>query len=86
MTSSFGAEDHLRLDAHELSGMSGSDAKVALDEAITGAFGHGSRAAVLLGLQQIDPKAAMMFHSFCDNTNAPHTRVAYIFTVQVRNI
>lgn len=55
--------------------------KHVIDDTLNQGFSEGSRVAIIHELNKLHGKAAMMFHGYCDNENAPFTRVVVLFTL-----
>lgn len=55
--------------------------KKHLEMQLSTAFQKGSRAIIINEVDAMSGKAAMIFHAYCDNENAPHRDVALVFTL-----
>ena len=62
----------------------GDKAKEDLDNKLKETLQSGHRAAVVCDLQLLPPPSPVLFHSYCDNDNAPYKHVAILFTVCVK--
>ena len=83
VTSVFNANEPLSFHTSDLSHLSSDQAKLTIDEDITAAIQSGTISIVVQSLEALQPEAAMMFHAFCDNIEAPYKTAVFIFTVQV---
>ena len=61
----------------------GDKAKEELDNTLKETLQSGHRAAVVCDLQLLPPPSPVLFHSYCDNDNAPYKHVAILFTVRL---
>ncbi|XP_019643570.1 PREDICTED: torsin-1A-interacting protein 1-like [Branchiostoma belcheri] len=67
----------------KLRGLDADEAKKHLDEVLHAGFSQGGKAAVVYSLQDIPLQANLIFHSYCDNTNAPYKETAIILVLQL---
>ncbi|XP_066295169.1 torsin-1A-interacting protein 2-like [Branchiostoma lanceolatum] len=67
----------------QLKGLDADEAKKRLDEVLHAGFSQGGKAAVVYSLQDIPLQANLIFHSYCDNTNAPYKETAIILVLQL---
>lgn len=61
----------------------GTEVKKKMDDLLIEKFKKGHRAAVIHHLELLPPPSPLLFYSYCDDQNAPHKRVAVIFTVHL---
>ena len=54
-----------------------------MDEFLRKMFKEGHRAALGHQLELLPPPSPLLFHSYCDDQNAPYKHVAIIFTVHL---
>eukprot|EP00058_Branchiostoma_floridae_P014714 XP_002600202.1 hypothetical protein BRAFLDRAFT_66707 [Branchiostoma floridae] len=67
----------------QLRGLDADEAKKHLDEVLHAGFSQGGKAALVYSLQDIPLQANLIFHSYCDNTNAPYKETAIILVLQL---
>ncbi|XP_078606399.1 torsin-1A-interacting protein 2-like [Branchiostoma floridae x Branchiostoma japonicum] len=67
----------------KLRSLDADEAKKHLDEVLHAGFSQGGKAAVVYSLQDIPLQANLIFHSYCDNTNAPYKETAIILVLQL---
>ena len=61
----------------------GERAKKRMDDLLIRSFKKGHRAELVHHLELLPLPAALLFHSYCDDHNAPYKHVAIIFTVHL---
>ena len=61
----------------------GDKAKEELDNTLKETLQSGHRAAVVCDLQLLPAPSPVLFHSYCDDGNAPYKHVAILFTVRL---
>ena len=71
------------IDGREERSLLGEKAKKEIDEFLIKRFKEGHRAALVHQLELLPLPAALLFHSYCDDHNAPYKHVAIIFTVHL---
>ena len=71
------------IDGTEEKHFAGEKAKKKMDELLINTFKAGHRAALIHHLELLPPPSPLLFYSYCDDQNAPHKRVAIIFTVHL---
>lgn len=71
------------LNSMTLSGKAPDALKLELDDLLSNTFGAGNKAALLYNIQDLPSRTAMLFHSYCDNTNAPFKDITLTFTFQL---
>ncbi len=57
--------------------------KLELDDRMSSSFGAGNKAGALYNIQALPARTAMLFHSYCDNENAPFRDIVLTFTLKV---
>ncbi|XP_022789134.1 torsin-1A-interacting protein 2-like [Stylophora pistillata] len=57
--------------------------KKTMDNFLKEKFAAGHRVALIHHLELLPPPSPLLFHSYCDDQNAPHKNVALIFTVHM---
>lgn len=57
--------------------------KEAIDDTLNSGFLRGSKVAIVHELNRLHGQSAMMFHGYCDNENAPFTRVAFVLMLHM---
>ncbi|XP_033127164.1 torsin-1A-interacting protein 2-like [Anneissia japonica] len=60
------------------------DTKRLIDEELENGFNTGKQVAIIHHFESIPAEASMIFHSYCENDNAPFKRVVIIFTVHMK--
>ena len=62
-----------KLNLHDfaLSGKRSDALKLELDDMLSDSFTSGDKVGVLYNIQDLPARTAMLFHSYCDNENAP---------------
>ncbi|ESO00360.1 hypothetical protein HELRODRAFT_175770 [Helobdella robusta] len=60
--------------------------KMDIDKKLKHSFSSGSHVAVFEHLEWLAGEAAMMFHGYCDNDNAPFKRVIMLMTIYLQDI
>ena len=71
------------IDGREERSLPGEKAKKEIDEFLIKRFKEGHRAALVHQLELLPLPAPLLFHSYCDDHNAPYKHVAIIFTVHL---
>ena len=71
------------IDGREERSYPGEDIKKKMDDLLIRSFKKGHRAALVHQLELLPPPSPLLFHSYCDDQNAPHKHVAIIFTVHL---
>ena len=71
------------IDGREERSYPGEDTKKKMDDLLKRKFMDGHRAALVHHLELLPLPAALLFHSYCDDHNAPYKHVAIIFTVHL---
>ena len=71
------------IDGREERSLPGEMAKKKMDEFLIKRFKEGHRAALVHQLELLPFPAPLLFHSYCDDHNAPYKHVAIIFTVHL---
>ena len=71
------------IDGREERNYPGEKAKKKMDEFLIKMFKEGHRAALVHQLELLPLPAPLLFHSYCDDQNAPYKHVAIIFTVHL---
>ena len=71
------------IDGREERSLPGEKAKKEIDEFLIKRFKEGHRAALVHQLELLPLSSALLFHSYCDDQNAPYKHVAVIFTVHL---
>ena len=71
------------IDGREQRNYPGEEAKKKMDEFLRKRFKEGHRAALVHQLELLPLPAPLLFHSYCDDHNAPYKHVAIIFTVHL---
>ena len=71
------------IDGREERSLPGEMAKKKMDEFLIKRFKEGYRAALVHQLELLPFPAPLLFHSYCDDHNAPYKHVAIIFTVHL---
>ena len=61
----------------------GEETKKKMDDLLIRSFEEGHRAALVHHLELLPLPSPLLFHSYCDDQNAPHKHVAIIFTVHL---
>ena len=74
-----------KLNLHDfaLSGKRSDALKLELDDMLSDSFTSGDKAGVLYNIQDLPARTAMLFHSYCDNENAPFKDITLTFTVKM---
>ena len=72
-----------RIDGESEKTNPGDQAKKTMDNLLITKFMNGHRVAVVHHLELLPAQSPLLFYSYCDNENAPHKNVAYIFTVHL---
>lgn len=57
--------------------------KEVIDDTLNSGFSRGSKVAIVHELNRLHGESAMMFHGYCDNENAPFTRVAFVLMLHM---
>ncbi|XP_072015050.1 torsin-1A-interacting protein 1-like [Amphiura filiformis] len=63
---------------------SGDEAKIKIDESLRSGLQTGSHCGIIHNLDDIPPCAILIFHSYCENDNAPFKDVAIVHTIQLK--
>ena len=71
------------IDGREERSYPGEKAKKRMDDLLIRSFKKGQRAALVHQLELLPLPAPLLFHSYCDDHNAPYKHVAIIFTVHL---
>ena len=71
------------IDGREETNYPGEDTKKKMDHLLKRKFMDGHRAALVHHLELLPLPAPLLFHSYCDDHNAPYKHVAIIFTVHL---
>ena len=71
------------IDGREERSYPGDKAKKRMDDLLIRRFKNGERAALVHHLELLPLPAPLLFHSYCDDHNAPYKHVAIIFTVHL---
>ena len=71
------------IDGREERSYAGEDTKKKMDDLLKRKFMDGHRVALVHHLEPLPLPAPLLFHSYCDNHNAPYKHVAIIFTVHL---
>ena len=71
------------IDGREERSLPGEMAKKKMDGFLIKRFKEGYRAALVHQLELLPFPAPLLFHSYCDDHNAPYKHVAIIFTVHL---
>ena len=71
------------IDGREERSYPGEDTKKKMDDLLKRKFMDGHRAALVHHLELLPLPAPLLFHSYCDDHNAPYKHVAIIFTVHL---
>ncbi|XP_078686075.1 torsin-1A-interacting protein 2-like [Branchiostoma floridae x Branchiostoma belcheri] len=71
------------IHGEKLRDLDADEAKKHLDEVLHAGFSQGGKAALVYSLQDIPLQANLIFHSYCDNTNAPYKETAIILVLQL---
>eukprot|EP00057_Strongylocentrotus_purpuratus_P003528 XP_003726840.1 PREDICTED: torsin-1A-interacting protein 1-like [Strongylocentrotus purpuratus] len=58
-------------------------AKLDMDNDLENGFNNGRKVVLLRQFDKLPPCSIMLFHSYCDNENAPHKDAVIIFTVEL---
>lgn len=61
----------------------GDQAKLDMDNDLKNGFNDGRKVVLLRQFDKLPPCSIMLFHSYCDNENAPHKDAVIIFTVEL---
>lgn len=64
-------------------GKDSDKAKMDIDDKLKSAFDSGSRSAIVHNIDNLPPCSILLFHSYCENENAPYKDIAIIQTVQL---
>ena len=75
----------VQVDGAEVKGNPGEKVKKSMDDLLKEKFQQGHRVAVIKHLELFPTLSLFLFHSYCDDQNAPHKHVAIIFTVYLPN-
>ena len=67
----------------EYRSITSADAKIVLERSLKNGFDGGSKSAVITNLEDLQGDTAMLLHAFCDNENAPYTKVVILFTIHI---
>ena len=76
----------LKLNLHDFATSSGKAPdvlKLELDDMLSSSFTSGNKAGLLYNIQDLPSRTAMLFHSYCDNENAPFKDITITFTVKI---
>ena len=71
------------IDGREERSYPGDKAKKRMDDLLITRFKNGQRAALVHHLELLPLPAPLLFHSYCNDHNAPYKHVAIIFTVHL---
>ena len=71
------------IDGREERSYPGEDTKKKMDDLLKRKFMDGHRAALVHHLELLPFPAPLLFHSYCNDHNAPYKHVAIIFTVHL---
>ena len=71
------------IDGREERSYPGEETKKKMDDLLIRSFKNGHRAALVHHLELLPLPSPLLFHSYCDDQNAPHKHVAIIFTVHM---
>ena len=71
------------IDGREERNYPGEETKKKMDDLLIRSFKKGHRAALVRHLELLPLPSPLLFHSYCDDQNAPHKHVAIIFTVHM---
>ena len=71
------------IDGREERSYPGEETKKKMDDLLIRSFKKGHRAALVHHLDLLPLSAPLLFHSYCDDYNAPYKHVAIIFTVHL---
>ncbi|XP_054770248.2 torsin-1A-interacting protein 2-like [Lytechinus pictus] len=58
-------------------------AKLDMDNHLKNGFSNGKKVVLIRQFDKLPPCSIMLFHSYCDNENAPHKDAVIIFTVEL---
>ena len=72
-----------RIDGADKKGYPADQVEKEMNAYLDGKFNDNHRVAVIRRLELLPPPSPQSFHSYCDNQDAPHKRVAIIFTVHL---
>ena len=75
-----------KLNLHDFATSSGKGPdvlKLELDDMLSSTFTSGNKAGLLYNIQDLPSRTAMLFHSYCDNENAPFKDITITFTVKI---
>ena len=72
-----------RIDGADKKGYPADQVEKEMNAYLDGKFNDNHRVAVIHRLELLPPPSPQLFHSYCDNQDAPHKRVAIIFTVHL---
>lgn len=71
----------LIIDGHKYTSSQGETTKMELDNLLAENFRNGQKVAIIKQLEALPLTSSLLFHSYCDDQNAPYKDVAFIFTV-----
>lgn len=83
VTESFKAHDAVEFSRHLRGADTPDHMKEVIDDILKVGFSQGSRVAIIHDLDRLHGESAMMFHGYCDNENAPFTRVAFVLMLRM---
>ena len=72
-----------RINGADEKGHQGDKIKKKMDEYLKKKFLADHRVAIIHHLELLPPPSPLLFHSYCDDQNAPHKHIAIIFTVHL---
>ncbi|XP_033127175.1 torsin-1A-interacting protein 1-like [Anneissia japonica] len=74
----------IKIDGFQYKNTDPHNTKRLIDEELKNGFNTGRQVAIIHHFESIPAEASMIFHSYCENDNAPFKRVVIIFTVHMK--
>ncbi|KAL4635944.1 torsin-1A-interacting protein 2-like [Arapaima gigas] len=71
----------LHIDGASWSALDSNEAKLAIDQELSGAFESNKMAAVIHRFEELPPGSALIFYRYCDHENAAYKAALFVFTV-----
>lgn len=85
VTDAFNGSEPLEFRSHLHTMESARAIKENIDNSLNNAFLGGSHVAIIHELNRLHGESVMMFHGYCDNDNAPFTKVVFLFILHLES-
>lgn len=84
LTLAYNEPDYVILRGKQFQHKDPDDAKMVIDNIIQTGLVNGKHVVLFDGLHYLPAQSSLLFHSYCDNENAPFKGAIYIFTVTMQ--